>query len=160
MRRSSEHLYTSRDAPFECLLMGPSLDYCLADGPQRLRVLQREMVICDWHWVKRLQLVSEDKYLRVVARCGSRIYLSFRTLAGDFFAAEGHFLAASAPPPGNASLATQYFDPSAPTKFASSQLAWLYANAEAESQAKGETRDKAAIARAESGRWALRGLLP
>lgn len=78
MQRSSEHLYTSRDVPFECLLMRPPLDDCLADGPQRLRVLQREMAICDWRWVKRLQLVSEDKYLRVVARRGSRNYLSFR----------------------------------------------------------------------------------
>ncbi|CEH13631.1 Uncharacterized conserved protein [Ceraceosorus bombacis] len=80
--------------------------------------------------------------------------------SGDFYAAEGHLLAASAPPPGNASLASQHFDASAPTKFASSQLTWLYAHAETESQAKGESRDQATIARSESGRWALRGLLP
>lgn len=100
--------------------------------------------------VKASRNPAGDGYLRLAIA---------ETLAkeGSHYLAEPHFIAACIPTPaGSSSDVPEH----APKSFALAQLEWLKAFAQEASKQPGEKREAEVIERIESGRWALRGLMP
>lgn len=83
--------------------------------------------------------------------------LLFFILEGSYYAAEAHYIAACVPAPAGSSASVPEH---AANSFALMMVEWMEAFAKELAAQAGEKRDAAMLERIDSGKWALRGLMP